>query len=137
MDDRFEPGLDPDELAEAQAHARAEARADARAPGAEIIIRHRSAELMLPIFALVLAGIVGAMGQPLIAGAFAGLVLLVLVIRESRRIGRISIGDDGSISLPGRLDADHLGLSVARYDAVDHYNAVQDKWFGLRTPVAR
>ncbi|MCA9649523.1 MAG: hypothetical protein H6712_27250 [Myxococcales bacterium] len=122
MDDRFEPGLDPDELAEAQAHARAEARADARAPGAEIIIRHRSAELMLPIFALVLAGIVGAMGQPLIAGAFAGLVLLVLVIRESRRIGRISIGDDGSISLPGRLDA-------------DQWSSVQRITFRLRYPV--
>ncbi len=41
------------------------------------------------------------------------------------------------LSAIGRLDVDHLGLSVARYDAIDHYNAVQDKWFGLRTPDGR
>ncbi|MCB1460858.1 MAG: TolC family outer membrane protein [Nitratireductor sp.] len=41
------------------------------------------------------------------------------------------------LSAVGRLDVEHLGLAVARYDAADHFNAVQDKWFGLRTPDGR
>jgi len=106
MDDRFDSGLDPDELAEARAYARAEAHAEARAPGSIVIIRHRSAEIMLPVFAIVLAGIVAAMGQPLPAAAFAGLVIFVVVLRESRRIARVEITGEHAISLPGRLDAD-------------------------------
>ena len=35
------------------------------------------------------------------------------------------------------LNADKLGLKVARYDETDHYKQVRDKWFGLRTPDGR
>src|SRR5262245_28288364 len=34
----------------------------------------------------------------------------------------------------GRLDAQSLGLSVPYYDQFEHYNIVQNKWFGLRPP---
>ncbi|MEM5501390.1 TolC family outer membrane protein [Ahrensia kielensis] len=37
----------------------------------------------------------------------------------------------------GRLNAKRLGLSVAVKDPEEHYNAVKDKWFGLRTPDGR
>lgn len=37
----------------------------------------------------------------------------------------------------GRLTAQDLGLEVTRYDPKEHYDAVKDKWFGLRTPDGR
>ena len=37
----------------------------------------------------------------------------------------------------GRLDSEHLNLRVTRYDAAQHYEAVKDSWFGLRTPDGR
>lgn len=38
------------------------------------------------------------------------------------------------LSATGKLNASSLGLQVARYDPEDHYIAVKDKWYGLRTP---
>lgn len=37
----------------------------------------------------------------------------------------------------GRLSTERLGLQVAKYKPEEHYNAVKDKWFGLRTPDGR
>ena len=37
----------------------------------------------------------------------------------------------------GRLSTDRLGLQVAKYQPREHYDAVKDKWFGLRTPDGR
>lgn len=37
----------------------------------------------------------------------------------------------------GRLTAQKLGLRVAMHDPKEHYEAVEDKWFGLRTPDGR
>lgn len=37
----------------------------------------------------------------------------------------------------GRLNAVDLGLRVAIYEPREHYEAVRDKWFGLRTPDGR
>ncbi|MFC6488057.1 TolC family outer membrane protein [Nitratireductor sp. GCM10026969] len=37
----------------------------------------------------------------------------------------------------GRLSSSRLGLNVASYKPEEHYNAVKDKWFGLRTPDGR
>lgn len=39
-----------------------------------------------------------------------------------------------ALSAVGRLDSRTLGLQVAHYDPVEHYIAVEDKWYGLRTP---
>ncbi len=41
------------------------------------------------------------------------------------------------LSAVGKLNAETLGLRVARYDATSHYGQVRDKWFGLRTPDGR
>lgn len=41
------------------------------------------------------------------------------------------------ISAIGRLSAKRLGLQVAIHDPKEHYEAVKDKWIGLRTPDGR
>ena len=41
------------------------------------------------------------------------------------------------LSAIGRLNAPTLSLRVDVYDPGDHYNAVKDKWLGLRTPDGR
>ena len=41
------------------------------------------------------------------------------------------------LSAIGRLSAQNLGLAVVQYRPEEHYNAVKDKWFGLRTPDGR
>lgn len=41
------------------------------------------------------------------------------------------------MSAIGRLTARDLGLQVALHDPKEHYNAVKDKWYGLRTPDGR
>lgn len=37
----------------------------------------------------------------------------------------------------GRLSAGKVGLAVEEYNPKEHYKAVKDKWFGLRTPDGR
>lgn len=37
----------------------------------------------------------------------------------------------------GHLSPGRLGLRVAQYNPKEHYNAVKDKWYGLRTPDGR
>ena len=41
------------------------------------------------------------------------------------------------LSASGRLSAARLGLQVTEYRPQEHYEAVKDKWFGLRTPDGR
>ena len=41
------------------------------------------------------------------------------------------------LSAVGHLSAHRLGLAVAEYHPEEHYNAVKDKWIGLRTPDGR
>lgn len=41
------------------------------------------------------------------------------------------------VSAVGRLTAERLGLNVAIYNPKEHYEAVKDKWIGLRTPDGR
>ena len=41
------------------------------------------------------------------------------------------------LSATGRLTTGNLGLQVQEYDPEEHYRAVKDKWFGLRTPDGR
>jgi outer membrane protein len=41
------------------------------------------------------------------------------------------------VSAMGRLSASTLGLAVAVHRPEEHYDAVKDKWFGLRTPDGR
>ena len=41
------------------------------------------------------------------------------------------------LSSAGLLSAENLNLPVERFDPTAHYEAVKDKWFGLRTPDGR
>ena len=41
------------------------------------------------------------------------------------------------LSAVGRLSVQKLGLGVREHDPEEHYQAVKDKWFGLRTPDGR
>ena len=41
------------------------------------------------------------------------------------------------LSAMGRLSRETLGLQVAAYSPVHHYEQVRDKWIGLRTPDGR
>lgn len=41
------------------------------------------------------------------------------------------------LSAMGHLSVERLGLQVAKYHPEEHYNAVKDKWIGLRTPDGR
>ncbi|MTI06195.1 type I secretion protein TolC [Roseibium denhamense] len=56
-----------------------------------------------------------------------------LVTAQRNRI----IGGYQIVAAVGRLDAGSLGLNVARYNPKQHYDAVRDKWIGLRTPDGR
>jgi outer membrane protein len=56
-----------------------------------------------------------------------------LVTAQRNRI----VGGYQLVSAIGRLDADTLSLSVVKYQPTEHYKAVRDKWFGLRTPDGR
>lgn len=59
------------------------------------------------------------------------------------RIGLVSAERDvvaasyAIVGAMGRLSATRLGLQVATYRPEEHYNAVKDKWYGLRTPDGR
>lgn len=41
------------------------------------------------------------------------------------------------LSATGQLTIEKLGLGVEKYRPEEHYNAVKDKWYGLRTPDGR
>lgn len=41
------------------------------------------------------------------------------------------------VAAVGRLNSEDLGLKVSTYKPQEHYEAVRDKWFGLRTPDGR
>jgi type I secretion outer membrane protein, TolC family len=49
----------------------------------------------------------------------------------------VVVGSYAILSAMGLLAAENLGLKVARYEPREHYEAVKDKWFGLRTPDGR
>lgn len=58
---------------------------------------------------------------------------VILVTAERNRV----VAAFALVSAVGRLDADNLGLSVTKYKPEEHYQAVRDKWIGLRTPDGR
>lgn len=56
-----------------------------------------------------------------------------LVTAQRNRI----VGGYQLVSAIGKLDSATLGLNVTQYRPKEHYKAVRDKWFGLRTPDGR
>ncbi|MEF2073559.1 TolC family outer membrane protein [Consotaella aegiceratis] len=67
--------------------------------------------------------------------AQADVITAQILLVGSRR--DLVVGSYALASAIGALDPGTLGLSVARYDPQEHYKAVEDKWFGLRTPDGR
>ena len=65
--------------------------------------------------------------------------------RQRQRVGRPRataqhdrvVASYSLLAAVGKLNAETLGLKVATYDPVAHYQAVRDKWGGLRTPDGR
>ncbi|PSJ60095.1 TolC family outer membrane protein [Kumtagia ephedrae] len=49
----------------------------------------------------------------------------------------VVVGSYAILSAIGALNSQRLGLRVAEYKPQEHYKAVKDKWFGLRTPDGR
>jgi outer membrane protein len=49
----------------------------------------------------------------------------------------VVVGSYAVLSAIGRLNVGRLGLGVAEHKPEEHYKAVKDKWFGLRTPDGR
>jgi outer membrane protein len=49
----------------------------------------------------------------------------------------VVVGSFAVLSAMGRLNIRSLGLGVAEHKPEEHYKAVKDKWFGLRTPDGR
>ncbi|MFD9896943.1 TolC family outer membrane protein [Mesorhizobium sp. UC74_2] len=49
----------------------------------------------------------------------------------------VVIASYGILQAMGRLTVERLGLQVAKYNPDEHYKAVKDKWYGLRTPDGR
>lgn len=56
-----------------------------------------------------------------------------LVTAQRNRI----VGGYQLVAAVGKLDAASLGLRVTIYNPKQHYDAVRDQWFGLRTPDGR
>ena len=56
-----------------------------------------------------------------------------LIVAERDRV----VASYSLLSAMGRLTAERLGLPVDVYRPEEHYVAVKDKWFGLRTPDGR
>lgn len=55
-----------------------------------------------------------------------------IALAQARR--DLVVASYAALSAIGKLDVPTLKLSVARYEPEDHYHAVKDKWYGLRTP---
>lgn len=49
----------------------------------------------------------------------------------------VVVGGYAILSAMGRMTAERLGLAAQKYDPKEHYDAVKDKWHGLRTPDGR
>ncbi|MCB1421167.1 MAG: TolC family outer membrane protein [Nitratireductor sp.] len=55
-----------------------------------------------------------------------------IALAQARR--DLVVASYAALSAIGKLDVPTLKLAVARYEPEDHYQAVKDKWYGLRTP---
>ena len=63
------------------------------------------------------------------------LITAQIALVESER--NVIVASYALLNATGRMTASQMGLQVAEYKPEEHYNAVKDKWFGLRTPDGR
>ncbi|WP_157019249.1 TolC family outer membrane protein [Mesorhizobium xinjiangense] len=65
----------------------------------------------------------------------ADLIDAQVAVANSER--NVVVASYAILSAIGRLSVRTLGLQVAQHRPEEHYNAVKDKWYGLRTPDGR
>ncbi|PRD41298.1 transporter [Phyllobacterium phragmitis] len=63
------------------------------------------------------------------------LVAVQIALVQAER--NVVVASYALLSAVGRLTASHVGLQVAEHKPEEHYEAVKDKWIGLRTPDGR
>ena len=68
----------------------------------------------------------------LLGGQMPVLTDAQIALAQARR--DLVVASYAALSAIGKLDVPTLKLAVARYEPEDHYQAVKDKWYGLRTP---
>jgi outer membrane protein len=67
--------------------------------------------------------------------AQADVITAQINLADSER--NVVVNSYAILSAVGTLNAQRLGLAVAQYKPREHYQAVKDKWIGLRTPDGR
>ncbi|MEO5756782.1 MAG: TolC family outer membrane protein [Mesorhizobium sp.] len=63
--------------------------------------------------------------------------LITAKINQASSERDVVVASYAILSAIGRLSVDRLALQVTKYKPEEHYNAVKDKWIGLRTPDGR
>jgi outer membrane protein len=63
--------------------------------------------------------------------------VLTAQINQAQARRDVVVASYAILSSIGRLSPARLGLPVEEYDPKEHYRAVKDKWYGLRTPDGR
>ncbi|NJC40807.1 hypothetical protein GGQ87_001065 [Brevundimonas alba] len=126
-------GFDPEEAAAIAAGIDAPATGPGHTMAGQYRVLRGAAEPILTFSALVVAGAVTGLGQPLAGAAVVLAAVASWVIRGARRIARIDIDSSGALSFPGRhgrIDPAHLtAISFAyRYPPfiADHQKAASE-----------
>ncbi len=70
-----------------------------------------------------------------VLNAQADVINTQIALTQSQR--NVVVASYALMSAVGNLNIRTLGLKVAEYKPEEHYEAVKDKWFGLRTPDGR
>ncbi|MGU3576781.1 TolC family outer membrane protein [Brucellaceae bacterium C25G] len=63
--------------------------------------------------------------------------LIAVQIAQVQAQNQLVVASYAILNASGRMTARHLGLQVTEYKPEQHYEAVKDKWIGLRTPDGR
>lgn len=70
-----------------------------------------------------------------VLNAQADVITAQINLAESER--DVVVASYAILSATGQLSVEKLGLKVQKYRPEEHYNAVKDKWYGVRTPDGR
>ena len=97
-------GFDPDEAAAIADQIEAPASGPGHAMAGDYRVLLGSAAPILTFSALVIAGAVAGLGQPVAGGLIVLAVAILWIIGARRRVARLRISASGALSFPGRLD---------------------------------
>jgi hypothetical protein len=103
--------LDPEERADADARlARSRSRPGTGALHGELVVLRRASEIMPFVVGLMLAPIFVGLQATIAGAALGGATVVAFVVHRARRVSRLRIGEDGSLSLPGHAEIDWASL---------------------------